>query len=151
MTVHLAEFAFALSAFDDFKKPLRDGHEILSRQAFDAGGTREHQALEQHRVIAAAADKIEMGFHKPQQDGPGRRFRRQRLGRAALELFEIGFQDRQKQQVLALEVVIEHGLVDAGGGGDTVRARAIQAGFGEDASCRRKNRVARRIGAALTG
>ena len=127
-----AEIALAHPAREQLvQRPAARG-EVLADQPLHGLAAGRHQLMEQPGLAMPRADEVEMQVHVAQQDRPRRARGGEHVQHGAVEFLEMIFHDGFVEALFALKVIIEQGLVDAGGGGNGVRARPGQAGFRED-------------------
>ena len=107
--------------------------EVFAHQALRESAAGAHELLKQRRMAVPRAHEIEVQTDVAQQDLARRPWLAEHLQRLAVELFEVVFEHGLVKLFLALEVIIEQRLVDAGLGGDEIGAGPGQASPGEHA------------------
>ena len=105
--------------------------EVLANQALEAPAAGAHELLKQRCMPMPRADEIEVQTDVAQQYFARGPRPVEHLQGLAVELFKVVFEHGQVELFLALEVIIEQRFVDAGLGGNEIRASASQAGLGE--------------------
>ena len=144
-----AEIALAHPAREQLVQGPAPRGEVLADQSLHGLAAARHQLMEQPGLAMARADEVEMQIHVAQQDGARRARSGEHVHHGAVEFLEMILHDGFVQPLFALKVIIEQSLVDAGRGGDGVRAGPGQAGFREDTFGGREDRRPRFIAAGL--
>ncbi len=126
MRVNLAEFARCYSVLDQAGEPLVKRAEVFADDPLDLGSLH-HFSLNQPRVVRVRSKKIKIAVHPHNQAIARVRLGRCRAKRDVAKLPQEIFHHGAMQAPLVPEVIVEHGLIGMGGGGDFFGSRAGHA------------------------